>query len=244
MKLAEQPHLVIQGEGKFAGVPHVLLRMTGCKLRCQFKNSFCDTLYASWNSENVEVTEGELRRIFQLNPQIMYTMISGGSPTSNPKLLEYLVDMAKDYGQFVTIETEGSDYVETDADFISLSPKLSNSIPQVGSFIPNTNRQVTIADVERHNDHRNNFRAMGLLIRNADDYQLKPVVSELSDLEEIQELQKILHIPNDKVYLMPEGEDQEQLNNKRKWLFDVCIDEGYNYTDRLHIIVYGNKKGV
>jgi len=41
----------LQGEGSLTGVPHILIRVTGCKLRCQFANSFCDTPYASWKPE-------------------------------------------------------------------------------------------------------------------------------------------------------------------------------------------------
>ena len=41
----------LQGEGKLMGVPHILIRVTGCRLRCQFANSFCDTPYSSWSPE-------------------------------------------------------------------------------------------------------------------------------------------------------------------------------------------------
>ena len=34
-----------------------------------------------------------------------------------------------------------------------------------------------------------------------------------------------------------EGLVSEQLNERRVWLMEICEREGYNYTDRLHIIV-------
>jgi len=43
---------------------------------------------------------------------------------------------------------------------------------------------------------------------------------------------------------MPEGLNREQLTRRRQWLSDVCLQEGYNFTDRLHIITYGDKRGV
>ena len=46
------------------------------------------------------------------------------------------------------------------------------------------------------------------------------------------------------VYLMPEGLERNQLNERRKWLTELCTREGYNFTDRLHIIVYGDERGV
>ena len=38
-----EAYTCLQGEGKYMGIPHILLRVTGCRLRCQFANSFCDT---------------------------------------------------------------------------------------------------------------------------------------------------------------------------------------------------------
>jgi organic radical activating enzyme len=76
------------------------------------------------------------------------------------------------------------------------------------------------------------------------DYQLKPVISNEQDLNEVEDLQNILDIPNDKVWLMPEGLVEEQLNERRRWLMELCTNYGYNYTDRLHIIAYGDTRGV
>lgn len=44
------------------------------------------------------------------------------------------------------------------------------------------------------------------------------------------------------VYLMPEGDTEEKLAEKRKWLAQRCIDLGYFYSDRLHIIIFGDKR--
>ena len=46
----------LQGEGKFIGIPHLLIRVSGCKLRCQFAESFCDTPFASWAPEKDKFT--------------------------------------------------------------------------------------------------------------------------------------------------------------------------------------------
>jgi hypothetical protein len=43
---------------------------------------------------------------------------------------------------------------------------------------------------------------------------------------------------------MPEGLEPEQLNKRRRWLMELCQAKGYNYTDRLHIIAYGDLRGV
>ena len=43
---------------------------------------------------------------------------------------------------------------------------------------------------------------------------------------------------------MPEGLDSEQLSKRRPWIIEECIKRGYNFSDRLHIITYGNKRNV
>ena len=43
---------------------------------------------------------------------------------------------------------------------------------------------------------------------------------------------------------MPEGINKEQVESRRKWLSELCQKEGYNFTDRLHILIYGDKRGV
>ena len=43
---------------------------------------------------------------------------------------------------------------------------------------------------------------------------------------------------------MPEGATRGQLDSRRKWLYEKCVELGIKYTDRLHIIVYDNLKGV
>jgi len=171
-------------------------------------------------------------------------MITGGGPTLHRELLVDLCNLAKIHHHYVTIETEGSESVSTQADLISLSPKLSNSTPRPGTWMPYLNRTVTEQDKEKHEKWRCNYEAMKLLLDLHPDYQLKPVISNEKDLEEVKELQDELGVPNRKVYLMPEGIEPKQLNERRKWLMELCTKEGYNFTDRLHIITYGDIRGV
>jgi organic radical activating enzyme len=65
------------------------------------------------------------------------------------------------------------------------------------------------------------------------DYWKNKLVSDLtlSDLK-------------DSTYLMPEGITQEQLNNSREECVNVCLEQGWKFTDRLHITIWGDKRGV
>ena len=158
--------------------------------------------------------------------------------------LKILCLITKRKGHHITIETEGSEFVQTVGDMISLSPKLSNSTPRPGTMMEFCNREVTEKDKEQHEKWRCNYDAMKKLITEHSDYQIKPVISNEEDLNEVKELQKILGVPNNKVWLMPEGLVPNELTERRKWLMEICQNEGYNYTDRLHIIAYGDMRGV
>ena len=239
-----ETYTCLQGEGKYMGMPHILIRVTGCRLRCQFADSFCDTPYASWKPEGGKYTLNDIIKVYKNNPQIKHTMITGGGPTLYPKLLQELCEIGKSYEHTITIETEGSEFVQTIADCISLSPKLSNSTPRPGTWMSFVNREVTEADKKKHEKWRCNYDAMKDLITKHSDYQLKPVISSVKELEEVKELQKILNIPNNKVWLMAEGLTESQLKERRVWLMELCTEQGYNYTERLHIIAYGDKRGV
>jgi len=239
-----EAYIALQGEGQLTGIPHILIRFTGCRLRCQFENSFCDTPYSSWGPEKGKYTYEDVNEFYKKNSHIKHTMITGGGPTLHKEMLQNICLIAKQHNHLITIETEGSEFVQTVADFISLSPKLSNSIPQPGTYMPYLDRDVTEKDKEQHEKWRCNYDAMEQLINYHDDYQLKPVISSEKDLNEVKELQQILNIPNDKVWLMPEGLIPSQLTTRRCWLIELCINEGYNFTDRLHIIAYGDVRGV
>ena len=234
----------VQGEGKYVGIPHLCIRFTGCRLRCQFAGTFCDTHYASWKPEKGSWSLDEIVQLIEDHPQIKHTFITGGGPTLHSTLLKEVTKVLKKYDHHITIETEGSEYVDTVADCISLSPKLGNSTPIVGTTKPWDGKIVTEKEQAQHEKWRKNYSAMEQLISSHPEYQLKPVISSEEDLEEVKFIQKTLDIPNKDVWLMPEGVTDEELMMKRKWLFDICIEEGYNYTDRLHVIVYGDERGV
>ena len=42
---------------------------------------------------------------------------------------------------------------------------------------------------------------------------------------------------------MPEGINKEQLESKRLEMSEICIEKGWAYTDRLHILIWGDKRG-
>lgn len=237
-------HLCLQGEGKFAGIPHLLIRFSGCNMNCQFKDSICDTPYASWVPEQAKHSFGELIEIIKKNPQITHAFITGGEPTLNENLLKDTVSILNDYSYFIAIETNGTIFRDIeDIHFVTISPKLSNSVPRIGSTIMIGEKEYKVDSTMRDKQEktRKNYDSMKKWYDNFPT-QFKFVISNGSEIEEILEIQKIVGISNHDIFLMPEGITNDQLQEKRELLFDMCIKYGFNYSDRLHIITYGNKR--
>jgi 7-carboxy-7-deazaguanine synthase len=75
-------------------------------------------------------------------------------------------------------------------------------------------------------------------------YQLKFVVTSPGDLDEINGIRDNLSVERDRIILMPEGTRQELLRERGLWLAEICKANGYRYSPRLHIDLWGDKRGV
>lgn len=240
---------VIQGEGKFTGHPSFLIRTSGCNLNCQFSGSLCDASKESWNHNNNTnklFSLDDISKVFEKSPHIKKVFITGGNPTLNAKMFLSIVSVCLSHKLEIHIEDNGTQFsnnFRSLIDFVSLSPKLKNSIPLPGSFAKEIDRYVTEQDREFHVRNYRNIESLKNWIKYF-DYQLKFVVSDENELQEIEELIDEIGADRSRVYLMPEGATREQLESRRKWVYETCLKLGYNYTDRLHILVYNNLKGV
>lgn len=247
----------IQTEGSKAGFPHFLIRTTGCTHRCWFgEGGWCDSWYSSIEPEKGSFSLQDIKTLFEKNPHIKYLMISGGSPTMHPQLLEDLTTLfaecrtayqGYDDG-FITLETEGSHFVKTTRriDLISLSPKFENSVPKLGVKFPNSDKVVDQKLIYQHNKFRGLFSAMRQMIDYHKDYHLKPVVNkeDLTIWEEIKEVADQLDIPADKIWLMPAGSTRKEVIPNYGYVMDQARDRGYNFSGRAHIIAFDDKRGV
>jgi len=237
----------VQSEGSRFGRPTIAVRTTGCTHRCFFgEGGWCDSWYTSIHPEKGTFTFNDIIKIYDENPHIKEMMLTGGSPTMHPKLVNELTHFAHERDILITIETEGSHFLQTDypIGLISLSPKFSNSIPVVGVATP----QGTITDqkmVDQHNKLRMNLIAMHAMITEHSDYHFKPVWDGTEEnLNEIEEIRQFLEIPKNKTYIMPAGDNREELIRMYPLVFDMCAEKGYNMTGRDHIIAFDTKRGV
>ena len=221
----------IQGEGTLAGVPSVFVRTSGCNLRCVW----CDTPYASWKPEGVEMSVeailAEVRRF-----PARHVVVTGGEPMIAREMPVLLAGL-RAAGLHITIETAGTvPPAGVACDLASLSPKLAHSTPSV--------EKAGAAWVEKHE----RLRLHPAVLRewcSHHEFQLKFVVATEADVLEVKALleQIGLQVPANRVLLMPEGITMEALRSRQDWLVEVCKREGWRYSPRLHIELFGNRRG-
>ena len=237
----------VQSEGSRIGMPTIVIRTTGCTHRCFFgEGGWCDSWYTSIHPEKGIFTFNDIINIYNQNPQIGEMMLTGGSPTMHPALVNELTHFANERNITITIETEGSAFVETDypIGLISLSPKFSNSVPVIGTLTP-AGKVVDEKFVKIHNRKRLNTTAIKQMIEFHTDYHYKPVWDGSSkNLEEIEAYRLELGIPKNKTYVMPAGDTREQLIKMYPLVFEMVAEHGYNMTGRDHIIAYDTERGV
>lgn len=221
----------IQGEGELTGVPSVFVRTSGCNLRC----TWCDTPYASWNPEGEPRSVAQIVAEVQSHSSARHVVLTGGEPMIAKELRELAVELKK-LGYHLTIETAAT--VAPDGivcDLASLSPKLLNSAP----------------DPVEHATWRKRHEATRWqpdVVRawiDAYPYQFKFVVTRPEDIDELEHMLGALKrdVPRHRVLLMPEGISVEKIRGRAAWLAEVCKARGYRYAHRLHLELYGNKRG-
>lgn len=229
----------IQGEGKFCGLPSIFIRLSGCNLRCQWKNSdggvtLCDTPFSSHFPENNLVS---LRKIYEQceKSTINNIVITGGEPFLQ-KNTDLLVESLRLLGKHITIETNGTIFRPTMASFISISPKLYSSTT------------VTDKMYKIHNRIRINLSSLGEFVSKY-PHQLKFVVNSPDDILEIEDLlrsikeQRPMHFDSE-IFLMPQGVTASQLDEKLTWIIQEAIKRNWRVSDRLQIRLWGDKRGV
>lgn len=226
MKVAELFYS-IQGEGMLVGVPSVFIRTSGCNLRCVW----CDTPYTSWEPESEDVPLGDIVDYVRRH-STGHVVITGGEPMIAPEIAP-LTEALASLDQHITIETAGTVYAQVKCSLMSLSPKLANSTPW--------DRDEHCA--QRHERLRIDLGVLKRLM-NEHAYQLKFVIASPEDMSEVKSLVETLDAQSGRVVLMPEGTDAATLRDRAVWLTEIAKREGYRLTPRLHIDLYGHRRGV
>jgi 7-carboxy-7-deazaguanine synthase len=264
-------YTAVQSEGSRAGYPTIVIRTTGCTHRCFFgEGGWCDSWYTSIHPEKGTFSFNDIIKMYDENPHISEMMLTGGSPTMHPALVNELTHFAHERNLFITIETEGSHFIPTDypIGLISLSPKFANSVPVLGVATP----QGKITDqkmIDQHNKFRMNYKAMAQMIAYHNSFHLKPVIDkDLSIIPEYEEFMdrlaqelrtvqgvndiyfdymedsEIKQYLKDNTWMMPAGDDRPALFETYPIVMNYCRDKGYKFTGREHIMAFGTERCV
>ncbi len=267
MKIAELFYS-IQGEGTLAGVPSVFVRVSGCNLRC----TWCDTPYASWEAAGGDPANAAAEKsITQILAEVQafgarHVVLTGGEPMMFAESAELLAAF-KSAAMHTTVETAGTLWLDaldpapqnTAAaqtairpliDLASISPKLANSTPReraAGRFAAAHERQRINLPVLQKFAAAANHQPQAAI----GECQWKFVISRAEDLVEIETLIADISAPlpalqkitREQVLLMPEGIDPHTLAERSLWLAELCKQTGYRYCPRLHIQLWGNRRG-
>lgn len=269
----EDPFFVSpQGEGSRTGRMSTWMRTSTCNLKCSWVNpdgqvTLCDTAYTSHKPERNIVTLQEAYDQL-VNHPCSDAVITGGEPSSQQPVVD-LINHLEAAGKRVTIETNGTQFFESNATLISMSPKLSTSGQGLkkwadGEISPDSDKFLTRLFKDKakdkgflqrtyqkfyevHEANRYNLESFKKFIDyyGPERYQFKFVVNTKQDIEEvIEKYQKPLDIPTHNIWLMPQGCFAAQIQSRAEWVANEAKQYGFNYSDRVHIRIWDNKTGV
>ena len=182
---------------------------------CHLRCTWCDTKYTWELNSGKKMSTAEVIKELKKFP-CQHLIITGGEPLIQQSAITELVKKLPEY--FIEIETSGSlpSFINQHVDQYNCSPKLSNS----------QNKKITLHPLPPEKTF------------------YKFVVSEPKNVEEIKKFIKKNKLPQDRVILMPEGIKKRELEQRTKWLVEICKKENLRFSPRLHINIWGNKRKV
>jgi len=245
-KLRKEPEIFasIQGEGRNLGLFSVFVRSSLCNLHCVW----CDTDY-TWNwqgtpfkhirdsepgyekydkaSEIIEmIPSGIAQRVKALRAKNV--VLTGGEPLLQQEAFVELMRILRETDKDYTFEVETNGTIVPSLDFDSIisqynvSPKLTNS----------------------DNPTNTRIRDEALLsFAQSPKAWFKFVCGSQIDIDEVVEIVTKYGIKPTRVFLMPQGTTSELIRRTSQALVERCIEKGFNFTDRLQIHLFENKRG-
>jgi organic radical activating enzyme len=235
-----------QGEGRAMGRVRTFIRLSGCNLHCVW----CDTAYTwNWVGSDFRHERDEPGRPYKFSPAAEMSKISvddaaalvralgesegvvltGGEPLMQSEALVALIDVLKRDQPGLKIEVETNGTISPSAelaqrvDLFMVSPKLAHS--------------GNVAELALKPDKLAAFAALP-------SAYFKFVARTAEDIAVVATLAQTHNIPASRIYIMPEGVTSEALMARGQALLAPILAHGFNFTDRLHIHLFGAQRGV
>jgi 7-carboxy-7-deazaguanine synthase len=218
----------LQGEGIYVGMPSMFVRLAGCGLRCKW----CDTPYA------LRREQGKVMEIGAIVGEVdaagyEHVVVTGGEPLLTPELPELLTALHEKQN-YVTLETAATEFREVTCDLVSISPKLANSTPddkkRTGAAAGHEKFRLNIDAIQQYIDRHK--------------VQLKFVVESGDDLPEIEQiLRQLSGIPAENIFLMCQARTKREHRELAPIVAAICLEKNYRFAPRLHVQLWGNRRG-
>ncbi len=230
----------LQGEGVSVGTPAIFVRTSRCNLHCRW----CDTDY-TWNFTGTPwqhdrgVKHDKAASTFEISPASLaerlasfpcrHVVLTGGEPLLQQDELLETIHLLRELDPSWTfeVETNGTRVPAPAFDAaiaqFNVSPKLAHSgMDEVLRIVP-----AALQHFARHP------RAW-----------FKFVAASPADLATIEELAARFNLPPDRIVLMPEGRTAAGLDRISADLAAAVLERGWRFSDRLHVRLWGDRRGV
>jgi organic radical activating enzyme len=209
----------IQGEGVTAGLPAVFVRLQGCSVGC----AWCDTKY-SWDPE-----AGSAVGLDQLVDEASAypcrrAVVTGGEPLESPMFLLLLRALAA-RGFSIEVETSG---ILPPPPSVNRAIQWNVSLKLAGSGVDEVRRLSPEA-------------IRSFLARDA---WWKFVVTNDTDVSEVLHLAERFALPRARIFLQPEAVSRKDLLERSPGVVEACKRHGFGFSPRLHVLLWGAKRGV
>ncbi len=228
----------VQGEGKNLGTPSVFIRLGICNLQC----SWCDTPY-TWKkgmTDYVARTETWiLAKIKKLvaGTSINHVVITGGEPLLQQKQLAALLSRPLFRTMNLEFETNGSmpllpemkELMATRAEqrltplHFTISPKLADSGNRPYAFQQYPNAVYKF-----------------VYVRKESEKLILAAVKKIKKTSAVSPSTNGSSTPT--VYIMPEGVTVKAMEKKYPDIVKFCTRNGFRFSPRLHIYLFGNTR--
>ena len=210
--------LSLQGEGPSAGTPAHFVRLQGCTVGCHW----CDTKYA-WDAGGGEARPAD--RIWAQARSLGnadLVVVTGGEPLEHPHLAA-LLEGALEHWLRVEVETSAiaPPPLSHARLFYNVSPKLPSATPRWSEC----------------------WRSMAAWVSEP-NATFKIVAGDPPDAEDAMRLIDQHGLPATRVMLMPEGITDERVRAHGVALAELCRRRGFRMSPRLHLWLWGAKRGV
>lgn len=210
--------LSLQGEGPSAGTPAHFVRLQGCDVGCVW----CDSKY-TWDAAGGHERSATaiLDEALALGPSDL-VVVTGGEPLEHQGLAD-LLEAA--LGRWARVEVETSGVrpapLSRPALHYNVSPKLPSATPRWAESWAHVRGWIA--------EPRATF---------------KIVVGDPPDLDDALRLIREHALPRERVLLMPEGMTEARLRQRAVEIAEVCKREGLRFGPRLHVWLWGARRGV